>query len=222
MPDLVLRGGKLLTVGGKLATDPSCCCGACCNGEDCSIQTEADCVDSGGEYQGNGTTCDPNPCVSCSDCSAYSVDASVDFDGNHDICDTFSAHVTGSPSGTFDLPDGSPGECYGAVNLGALAGDCPAECDPGATNINLWLEVFVDCDSGGNRFLTLYTHTWGSTFNSSPSLCGIHPSTSNCLVAGLVPIENGVPNIFNVSDLSACYSPGGWTGTEDITITISW
>src|SRR6185436_9319202 len=34
--------------------------GACCDGEDCSITTEEACE---GEYQGDGTDCDPNPCI---------------------------------------------------------------------------------------------------------------------------------------------------------------
>ncbi|NNM25011.1 MAG: choice-of-anchor E domain-containing protein, partial [Phycisphaerales bacterium] len=37
--------------------------GACCftDGE-CSVLTEEQCVEAGGIYQGDGTTCDPNPC----------------------------------------------------------------------------------------------------------------------------------------------------------------
>jgi hypothetical protein len=37
--------------------------GACCIGEDCSILSEADCIAAGGTYQGDGTDCDPNPCL---------------------------------------------------------------------------------------------------------------------------------------------------------------
>jgi len=36
--------------------------GACCIAGDCSITTEDDCVAGGGEYEGDGTGCDPNPC----------------------------------------------------------------------------------------------------------------------------------------------------------------
>lgn len=42
--------------------------GACCNGTDCTITSEADC---GGVYQGDDTTCDPNPCVSTGACCAF-------------------------------------------------------------------------------------------------------------------------------------------------------
>ncbi len=36
--------------------------GACCIGTDCSITTEAACIEAGGTYQGDGTVCVPNPC----------------------------------------------------------------------------------------------------------------------------------------------------------------
>ncbi|MHC4067820.1 MAG: hypothetical protein ACYSUI_25405 [Planctomycetota bacterium] len=36
--------------------------GACCVGTDCTIQTEDDCGIAGGDYQGDETVCDPNPC----------------------------------------------------------------------------------------------------------------------------------------------------------------
>lgn len=38
--------------------------GACCADDgSCRITTEADCTGAGGTYQGDNTTCDPNPCV---------------------------------------------------------------------------------------------------------------------------------------------------------------
>ena len=37
--------------------------GACCQGDTCSIETVANCGTLGGVYQGDGTTCSPNPCV---------------------------------------------------------------------------------------------------------------------------------------------------------------
>ena len=38
--------------------------GACCEGEDCSEETQADCEATGGTYQGDGTDCSGNPCAS--------------------------------------------------------------------------------------------------------------------------------------------------------------
>lgn len=38
--------------------------GACCNDEDqCRIAQQVACADAGDEYQGDGTTCEPNPCL---------------------------------------------------------------------------------------------------------------------------------------------------------------
>ncbi|MCH8344017.1 MAG: proprotein convertase P-domain-containing protein [Planctomycetes bacterium] len=36
--------------------------GACCVSGACSIETEADCISLGGAYEGDGTSCSPNPC----------------------------------------------------------------------------------------------------------------------------------------------------------------
>jgi hypothetical protein len=36
--------------------------GACCNGDNCQVFTEAACTGGGGTYRGDGTDCDPNPC----------------------------------------------------------------------------------------------------------------------------------------------------------------
>jgi hypothetical protein len=36
--------------------------GACCIAGVCSVLSEADCIAAGGTYQGDGTTCDPDPC----------------------------------------------------------------------------------------------------------------------------------------------------------------
>ncbi len=42
---------------------PQTISGGCCQGSACSIQTPVACLGLGGAYQGNGTTCSPNPCV---------------------------------------------------------------------------------------------------------------------------------------------------------------
>ncbi|MBN2560576.1 MAG: hypothetical protein JXQ75_06570 [Phycisphaerae bacterium] len=41
--------------------------GACCDGVDCTIMTEANCLAAEGVYEGDGTACDPNPCGGPSD-----------------------------------------------------------------------------------------------------------------------------------------------------------
>ncbi len=37
--------------------------GACCVAGNCSVRTQTECTSQGGTFQGNGTTCTPNPCV---------------------------------------------------------------------------------------------------------------------------------------------------------------
>lgn len=53
--------------------------GACCVGTDCSITTEAACVEAGGTYQGDDTVCDPNPCITLPCCCPFYFNA---FDGS--------------------------------------------------------------------------------------------------------------------------------------------
>jgi hypothetical protein len=62
-----LRDGQWLFVDGQLATGEGCCCnpdGACCIDGECSTAKEADCIASGGIWQGGGTTCDDGDCAS--------------------------------------------------------------------------------------------------------------------------------------------------------------
>ncbi len=42
--------------------------GACCIDTDCHITNATACANAGGTYQGDGTDCDPNPCVSGGAC----------------------------------------------------------------------------------------------------------------------------------------------------------
>ncbi len=63
-----LNSGMVLLDSGSVATSTDCCCGsgACCDTYgSCTITTEADCD---GEYQGDGTVCDPNPCFAFGAC----------------------------------------------------------------------------------------------------------------------------------------------------------
>lgn len=52
--------GYCVTCPASSAAAPT---GACCIGGSCSILTEEICLNSGGTYQGDNTTCDSNPCV---------------------------------------------------------------------------------------------------------------------------------------------------------------
>jgi hypothetical protein len=52
-----------------LSAQPACySLGACCVAAACSIESEADCTTLGGQYLGDDTTCDPNPCGNVPGC----------------------------------------------------------------------------------------------------------------------------------------------------------
>ncbi len=62
-----LKDDMVLLDSGLVATSEDCCCdtdtGACCyEGGFCEDLTESDCNDSGGEWQGLGTSCSDDPC----------------------------------------------------------------------------------------------------------------------------------------------------------------
>ncbi len=84
-----------------VATDAGCCCGggACCTDGVCSILSESNCTDGGGNYLGDGSTCDGVDCTqgaccdsddgSCfldtSECADYGPPYSYQGDGT--VCD---------------------------------------------------------------------------------------------------------------------------------------
>ena len=59
--------------------DPPCgeVRGACCLDEVCEYLKPSECEDQGGEYQGDGIPCDPNPCL----CTDFFVDAPGEWSG---------------------------------------------------------------------------------------------------------------------------------------------
>jgi hypothetical protein len=76
----IFNAGPSATEGGEGSGGgaPPTPVGACCIDEDCSILTEAACIAAGGDFQGVGTGCDPNPCVVVCD-DAIGRDIQVEF-----------------------------------------------------------------------------------------------------------------------------------------------
>jgi len=65
---------------------PSTIVGACCQGETCTLETPADCTTLGGVYNGDGTTCAPNPCIDpigacCADAGTCTEDTQSNCEG---------------------------------------------------------------------------------------------------------------------------------------------
>lgn len=55
---------RAFTPGGGLPTPT----GGCCREDVCTVETQESCESDGGEYQGDGTDCEPNPCVVTGGC----------------------------------------------------------------------------------------------------------------------------------------------------------
>ena len=69
-------GDQFFVAGGVAEPCPDVV-GACCTGTDCSIGTEEDCLDLGGSYLGDSSSCDDEPCAE--DCpSDVTGDGAVD------------------------------------------------------------------------------------------------------------------------------------------------
>jgi hypothetical protein len=65
-----------------MACTCACCCGACCyEGGECTVELEEVCAELGGDFQGKGTTCDPNPCDTCEGQCEWQVFATPGDDG---------------------------------------------------------------------------------------------------------------------------------------------
>ena len=114
-----------LVQGGLWQRDVTCAAancmtvGSCCDANGtCALRTSADCMDLGGAYGGDGTVCNPNPCVGacCSggDCEITSrlacESSSRTYKGNGTVCD--------------------PNPCIGAccINDGTCVRQSAADC----------------------------------------------------------------------------------------------
>ncbi len=124
IPDHIFFEHLCLLTGGQynsMADDEG---GACCQGDSCSIETQAECLAAGGEYLGDGTYCTPNPCVgACCDGVTCSIESEED-------CATSGGLYLGT--GT----ECDPNFCAGACCLGT-------SCD---------LTTEADCSTMGGDF----------------------------------------------------------------------
>lgn len=114
--------------------------GACCIGEDCSILTEAACIEAGGDYQGNSTLCDPNPCT-----EPFSCGSSLGFTCVGIMCDTNPSG--GSYTSVFNL---SPGFMAPAAHLSGTTG--PSDF----ATLNWYVDITLDGMGG-------YSASYGGT-----------------------------------------------------------
>ncbi|MCP4593169.1 MAG: lamin tail domain-containing protein [bacterium] len=88
--------------------------GACCQGETCSVEYPDVCTNGGGIYKGDGTTCDPNPCIPRGACCL--PDGSCQEDETEDDCLALGGTWNGEDTICMDIaafvacldPDGGP------------------------------------------------------------------------------------------------------------------
>lgn len=162
---IILPGvGPVIAPSGTSCKPCGCLKGACC-AEDgtCSIKTPADCT---GTYQGDGTTCSPNPCpqpiltgACCQSDGTCSVQTEADCDaalgtyqGNHTDCDPnpCPAPETTCPA---DCATTYPGPY--TVTQSGISGDCPdgeCTCPCAASNSTISISRTSGCSYQASRF----------------------------------------------------------------------
>ncbi len=143
--------------------------GACCFGDgSCTVETSGDCGTAGGRYEGDGTSCSPNPCPQpMGACCAIAGTCSIETEND---CTT---------AGGFYQGDGTT--CAGNPCIG-LTGAC---CLSGAVCRVL---MPADCDTLGGEFL-------GPDVPCSPNECPLNLEPYRDLLPTLavaVP-ELGIP-----------------------------
>ncbi len=102
---------------------PSTVMGACCIDGVCSVTTEADCIEAGGTYQGNGVPCDPDPCAEdcprndnvCIEFSAIEACGCFDVNSNHYNITDIDLNGSFTLPKSLDLPDLVQWEGFGGM-----------------------------------------------------------------------------------------------------------
>lgn len=159
----LLDGGTFI---GGLCADADCQpTGACCVGEDCSITTEDDCTGMGGTYQGDGSTCDPNPCFICDGpCGFFNPDDGMYYLTKvyNNVVDNSGCHNNGEcvalpPPSSVHLKyyekSGPPVSLVASQSFHFEGTEC-IEGDPVFENVAVRYNCFCDClsDFGCDTF----------------------------------------------------------------------
>lgn len=159
-PEIV---GASTTTGGVIPP-PITPSGACCIGNDCTIRTEENCLSEGGTYQGDNTTCSPNPCgttgACCHDDGSCTETTQAECDGDY--------QGDGTTCDPNPCPQPPPNE--GACCIGA---DCSVVSE-------------ADCVSGGGHYFGDGTTCSGIDCSNSPEfgcspICCLSPENQAAL-----------------------------------------
>ena len=102
-------GTGTLTISGEFGGDPT---GACCLGQDCSLQTQAGCESLGGSYLGSGTNCNNSPCAPSEPTGACCLSNDC-FIGTLEDCNAGNGEYQGNDTTCADI------DCGGSDPVGA-------------------------------------------------------------------------------------------------------
>jgi len=167
--------------------------GACCAADDtCSIMTQTDCVSAGGTYQGDDTTCTPNPCAAAvtGACCAADGSCSVTTQTN---CENAGGTYQGDDTACTPDPCGTE-----------ITGAC---C---ATDGTCSVTTQTDCENAGGTYQ-------GDDTSCTPNPCVSAPDgatlyANNCAVChGSTGANGAAPDITGktAEEISAEIAMGG-------------
>ena|GEM_PF-993409 len=224
--------------------------GACCQGLDCTVTSEALCIAAGGDFQGGGTTCEPNPCGPTGACCAPDFDCIDDLTESE--CYWWDPDATWTEGGTCAedcIPDtGSccllDGSCVVDVNEGECAQmrgrqftlhaeDCDPPCEP-AVLAPVILSEYYESAPGRRKAVevfnpspepaSLYGHALGlySNFNTSPNGVFLLDDITMAGSEVLVFINNVGDDIPNFDEATAILAPSvcNFNGDDAVAILL--
>jgi hypothetical protein len=114
-----LPGGFSTTGRTGYATEADCLAackeGACCDGTSCSVQPQCQCQGTGKVFQGVGTVCTPNPCLTGACCKHNSFVCSEE---TRETCEAAGNHYQG------DGTSCSTADCCPSIYNASWVGSC--------------------------------------------------------------------------------------------------
>lgn len=218
--------------------------GACCRDGICTIETQASCESDGGEYQGDDTVCDPNPCGGCElphlgslsvhielsiscDCSVdvTCCDCAVEGCGSsHDHCNTMDADIEFDCTWTWAHPaeECQSGFCdCGSPEFDQTDGcsqitDCVGSTIFGITPCDLGLcSPYGTSNAGGSvRFFGATGPKFGASINVELSCCDTCPVTQS--FATDLTDWGGIAGTYVATGSGDCGETGSWSMTATL------
>lgn len=197
--------------------------GACCPEEgDCFISTQSVCEAGGGDYQGDGTTCDPDPCppkgACCvgTDCTVETEDDCTGmggtYQGDDTTCDPNPCETpTGACCVGTDCTIETEDDCTGMG--GTYQGD-DTTCDPNPCVEPECVCGFDDFESSGRRFLRYNRSITGTVDTTEDNDCDppnnasrvLHADCSATYESHFEPIADPCTEIVDLDSSSSSYT----------------